>query len=276
MSLTIAQISDIHCGSPHHDPDLLTVAINEILSLKPDLVVVAGDLTTDGYADEFQAARDALRPLQEEFTTIVIPGNHDAKNVGHVHFEDHFGKGEDGRADRVMHLSRESDPRRVSVVAVDSSKLDLAEGEVGRFRYSWIHEKYSVEADLKIFVMHHHLISIPGTGRERNIVLDAGDMLALLEECEVHIVLGGHKHVPHVWALGDMVLINSGTVSSYRTRGYTRPSYNVVEIDDASIAVTLIYPGAGERRAAIFNRATHELTRNPELTDMFSKDRWGW
>lgn len=276
MPLTIAQISDLHCGSIHHDPELLRLAVEEIRSLSPDLVVVAGDLTTDGYADEFQAARDALRPLQEELTTIVIPGNHDAKNVGHVHFEDHFGKGEDGRADRVLHMHRESAPSRVSVVAVDSSMLDVAEGEVGRFRYGWIHDQYTAEADLKVFAMHHHLISIPGTGRERNIVLDAGNMLALLEECGVDVVLCGHKHVPHIWAVGHMVLINSGTVSSYRTRGYTRPSYNVVEVDEETVTMTLVYPGSGDRKAAVFDRANRQLTRNPELSDMFSKDGWKW
>ena len=139
MPLTIAQISDIHCGSPLlHDRELLELAVEEILDLAPDVVVVAGDLTQEGYPDEFQAARDALRPLLEALTTIVIPGNHDAKNVGYVHFEDLFGKGEDGRADRVLHLRREAHPERVAIVAVDSSMPDLAEGEVGRERYSWI------------------------------------------------------------------------------------------------------------------------------------------
>jgi len=276
MSYRIAQLSDLHCGSPHHDPQLLADAVEEILALAPDLVVVAGDLTQEGYADEFQAARDALRPIQEALTTIVVPGNHDAKNVGHVHFEDHFGKGDEGRADTSMNVHRETDPRDVSIVAVDSSKPDLAEGEVGRFRYEWIRERFNEASDLKLFVLHHHLISVPGTGRERNIVWDAGDMLALLEESGVDMVLCGHKHVPHVWALGEMLLVSSGTVSSFRTRGYARPSYNIVEVDDDRIQVALVFPGSSQRSAAEFDRRTGRLTRNPELSDMFSKEGWTW
>lgn len=276
MSYRIAQISDLHCGSQHHDPQLLADAVDEILALAPDLVIVAGDLTQEGYAEEFQAARDALRPIQEALTTIVVPGNHDAKNVGYVHFEDHFGKGDDGRADTTLTVHRETGPRSVSIVAVDSSMPDLAEGEVGRFRYGWIRENFTQGADLKLFALHHHLISVPGTGRERNIVWDAGDILAVLEECNVDIVLCGHKHVPHVWALGEMLLVSSGTVSSYRTRGYTRPSYNVVEVDEERIQVTLVYPNAGERSAAVFDRRSGRLTRNPELADMFSKEGWTW
>jgi len=42
-------------------------------------------------------------------------------------------------------------------------------------------------------------VPIRGTGRERNQVLDAGDVLALLHQAEVDVVLSGHRHVPYVW-----------------------------------------------------------------------------
>lgn len=275
--LVIAQISDLHCGSIYYDPNLLAAAVGEIQALHPDLLVVAGDLTTEGYASEFQTARDALRPLQEELTTVVIPGNHDSKNVGYLHFQDAFGKGDVGaKFDRFLSLSREGQPGRISVVAVDSSKPDLNEGEVGRERYEWIREQYSYPADYRIFVLHHHLLPVPGTGRERNIVWDAGDVLALLGESSVNLVLAGHKHVPHVWLMDDMLFVNSGTVSSYRLRGYTRPSYNVIQVTDEEVVVTLVYPGAGERTAARFDRTKRRLARHPELVGMFSKAAWSW
>ncbi len=276
-SLTIAQLSDLHCGSPFFDPALLSAAVNEILDLQPDLVVVAGDLTQEGYAEEFEMARDFLRPLREALTTVIVPGNHDSKNVGYLHFHDHFGKGNtDSKGDFSLSLTRDAYPGTTKIVAVDSSKPDLAEGEIGRSRYEWIRQEFDDAADLRLFVMHHHLVSVPGTGRERNIVWDAGDVMALLEDVDVDIVLAGHKHVPHVWQVDRMLIINSGTVSSYRLRGYTRPSYNVVRIDEASVEVTLVYPGSGQQTAAYFDRVTTELTRNPDMAGMFSKAAWRW
>ncbi len=276
-AFTIAQISDLHCGSPFFDPKLLDSAVAEILALDPDLVVVAGDLTQEGYAPEFQTAAEALRPLQEALTTVVIPGNHDAKNVGYLHFQDHFGKGDFGsHADRSLHLSHDGAPARISLVAVDSSEPDLAEGEIGRARYDWIREQFSDRTDLRVFALHHHLVSVPGTGRERNVVRDAGDVLALLEELGVDLVLAGHKHVPYVWDLNGMLVVNSGTVSSYRLRGYTRPSYNIVTVDPEAIEVTFVYPGTGQRPAARFDRAERTLDRNPLLAGMFSKQAWRW
>jgi 3',5'-cyclic AMP phosphodiesterase CpdA len=276
----IAQLSDLHCGSPHFDPVLLEAAVNETLGLEPDLVVVGGDLTADGYANEFGIAHRFLAPLLEsELKTIVIPGNHDSKNVGYLHFRDTFGPGDiNDKGDRVLRVRREASPGHPSVtaqvVAVDSSKPDIAEGEIGRERYPWIRQELSADADLKVFVLHHHLVSVPGTGRERNIVWDAGDVLALLANLRVDLVLSGHKHVPHVWLLDQVLIVNSGTVSSHRLRGYTRPSYNVIEVTPETIRVTFKYPGTGERLAAELDREQMTLHTSDELAGMFTRAPW--
>ncbi|HEV3363330.1 MAG TPA: metallophosphoesterase [Acidimicrobiia bacterium] len=274
-SFLIAQLSDIHCGSPFFDSQLLHDAVEEVRAVAPDLVLVGGDLTTDGYAHEFRDAQSHLEPLLEaELTTVVIPGNHDAKNVGYLHFVDSFGPGDvPGKGDRVLHLTGGAG-EAVTLVAMDSTKPDLAEGEIGRERYSWIRQQFSAPADLRIFALHHHLVPVPGTGRERNTVWDSGDVLALLSEVGVDLVLSGHKHVPFVWLLNSLLVVNSGTVSSHRLRGYVRPSYNLLEITPDRIVVTLRYPGTGERHAAELNRQEMRLHPNPELAGMFAKSAW--
>jgi 3',5'-cyclic AMP phosphodiesterase CpdA len=255
------------------DADLLEHAIEEILDLEPNLVAVVGDLTAEGYGPQFRQAKRYLDRLSD-LEMLVIPGNHDLMNVGFLHFRDAFGK-----SDRVMRLpmtpSDGAEPQRwATVVAVNSSKPDLAEGEVGHIRYDWIRACYEWPDDYRIFVLHHHLVSVPGTGRERNIVWDAGDVLALLTELEVDLVLCGHKHVPNVWQVGEMLLVNSGTASSYRVRGYTRPSYNVVEIDDERVRIVQRYPGLGEIVAASYMREERKLTLNPQLAGMFNRGSW--
>ncbi len=273
----IAQLSDIHCGSVYFDGALLEKAVDEIVDLGPDLVVVGGDLTTEGYPHEFREARAYLQPLfDNSLTVLVIPGNHDAKNVGFLHFVDAFGAGDvEDKGDRVMSLKipgpNGSEPLRVQVVAIDSSKPDLAEGEVGRERYRWIRDQFAVEADFRVFVLHHHLVPVPGTGRERNTVWDAGDVLALLADLDVDVVLSGHKHVPYIWLLDHVLIVNSGTVSTYRLRGYTRPSYNTLTVTPDEIRVHLRYPGDGDRLAGVLDRRAMALETSPELPAMFTR-----
>jgi Icc protein len=238
--MLIAQLSDIHVGGARYRPELLRASIEEINAVGPDIVVIAGDVTDDGYADQYPPARDELAAIGCE-QVVRVPGNHDARNVGYLRYEDTFGA-------RDTRLRLRLDELNVAVVAVDSSKPDLDEGEIGREHYRWIEEGFAGDADLRVFVCHHHLMPIPGTGRERIQVLDAGDVLALLRQCGVDLVLSGHRHVPYVWPVAGMLLVHSGTVSSLRLRGFPHPAYNLVRVEDRRIGVEVCVPGGGRRR----------------------------
>ena len=245
----IAQISDLHCGSPHFVPNLLERAIMEVNDLEPDVVVCSGDLTTHGLRQEYADAADYLSRLECEHL-VVIPGNHDSRNVGYVHFEDLFGK-----RNSVLRVDG------VTIVAVDSSEPDLDHGQIGRGRYPWIREQFAEPADFRIFVLHHHLLPVPGTGRERNIVHDAGDALETLQAAGVHLVLSGHKHVPYAWRLEDIFVVNAGTVSSLRLRGKGRPCYNVIELEGRHVGVWRKYPFGGQERIIQFAADTLEFEK---------------
>ena len=245
----IAHISDLHCGSPHFVPNLLERAIVEINDLTPDVVVCSGDLTTFGFRPEYAEAAEYLSRLQcERF--VVVPGNHDSRNVGYVHFEEYFGK-----RNSAVHVNG------VSVVAVDSSEPDLDHGSIGRGRYPWIAEQYEGPADFRVFVLHHHLLPVPGTGRERNIVHDAGDTLEVLQSAGVNLVLSGHKHVPYAWKLENIFVVNAGTVSSLRLRGRGRPCYNLIEVEGRHVDVWRKYPFHGQERIIQFSIDTLEFEK---------------
>ncbi len=251
--LTICQISDIHCGSPYFIPDLLERSILEINELDPTAVVVSGDLTDAGYRQEFERAAEYIRRFQCE-RMMVIPGNHDSRNVGYIHFERLFGE----RYSIV-------DFEEAVMVGVDSSEPDLNDGRVGREHYEFIRRSFSGAGDkLKIFVVHHHLLPIPGTGRERNIIFDAGDILELLDEVGVDLVLSGHKHVPYSWKLENMFIVNAGTASTTRLRGNTRPCYNIVEIEDGRVRVFRKYPFKERELTVDFDPRTHAYWRRED------------
>jgi 3',5'-cyclic AMP phosphodiesterase CpdA len=155
--------------------------------------------------------------------------------------------------DSILRLQA-ADRTQLVLVAVDSSKPDLDEGEIGRAHYAWIEEGFGKQADLRVFVCHHHLMPIPGTGRERNQVLDAGDVLALLRQAEVDVVLSGHRHVPYVWPVAGMLLIHSATASTLRTRAFTQPAYNLIRADANRISVELRIPGGDGQNLGSYPR----------------------
>jgi 3',5'-cyclic-AMP phosphodiesterase len=237
---TIAHISDPHVGSQYFVPNLMNRVIKELNELRPDAVVVSGDLTAEGYVQEYKNWLAYAERIEAPIHTV--PGNHDSRNVGYVHFEDLIGP-------RMWTV----DVGDIRLVGVDSSEPDLNEGKVGRVHYPWIHDQFTHPAALKVFVLHHHLLPIPGTGRERSTVMDSGDLLEVLVHSGVDVVLSGHKHVPYVWRLENMFIANAGTVSSLRLRGYTKPCYNVLEFDGDVVSIRRRFPFGDEHEMARFS-----------------------
>src|SRR5580765_2797453 len=76
--VTIAHISDPHVGSPYFVPNLMNRVIVELNELEPDVVICSGDLTNEGYRQEFKnwvAYADRIHAPM-----YTVPGNHDARH----------------------------------------------------------------------------------------------------------------------------------------------------------------------------------------------------
>jgi Icc protein len=205
----------------------------------------------EGYRWEFEEAKGHLDRLGCQ-NVVVVPGNHDARNVGYRHFEEFFGL----REGVVTVTVPEGEAK---VVALDSTKPDLDEGEIGREHYAWIDSEFrGWDRGPKIVIVHHHILAVPGTGRDVNNLRDAGDVMAIFRELKVDMVLSGHRHVPYVWSISGVRIVHSGTASSMRVRGTMPPSYNIIDFDEQSVRITLKQPGKGkdgEDPLASFSRA---------------------
>jgi 3',5'-cyclic AMP phosphodiesterase CpdA len=231
--MRVVHFSDIHVESGGlFRPDLMEKVVEETNEWGPDLVVMAGDLTGAGYRQQFEQAKSYLDRIECP-NVVAVMGNHDARNVGYRYFQELFGPRSGARVVPVPE-------GEAKVVALDTTKPDLDEGEVGREYYGWLDsELRGWDRGPKIVVLHHHMLAVPGTGRDANILRDAGDVTAVLRDVGVDLVLAGHRHVPYVWNLSGVRVVHSGTAASERIRGTVGPSYNVVELGPEEVEVTM-------------------------------------
>ncbi len=226
----IVHLSDFHVGSVAFREDLLLKSIDTINDMGPDVTIVTGDLTENGYYLEMEQAAEYLKMLKPPL--MVVPGNHDARHVGDQCFReiiwDHYGN-----------LQIIND---LKIMGLDSSEPDLNYGKVGRAQQAWMEEQLddaSQNGMYKIIALHHHIIPVPRTGRERNVLSDAGDILYSIIEKNADLVLSGHKHVPHVWMVQNTAFATAGTVSSLKLRGKDPSSFNTININDDHIEILL-------------------------------------
>ena len=73
-TVKIVQISDLHCGSNKFDENLMNNTIKQINGLSPDLLIITGDLTMDGYIDEYKMALEYINQMKVD-RKVIVPGN---------------------------------------------------------------------------------------------------------------------------------------------------------------------------------------------------------
>ena len=102
-----------------------------------------------------------------------------------------------------------------------------------------IREKVSKDK-VRILILHHHVIPVPKTGREFNILSDSGDVLKLCVDLKLDLVLSGHRHLPWIWELQDTHFVTAGTACTRRLKGRSYPSYNMIDIIEDRIILEQI------------------------------------
>lgn len=224
--MLLVQISDIHCG-PQFCSDVFDTAVDEINDLKPDGVIVTGDLTEDGLVCQYRQAKSVLEMIDSK-TIVMCSGNHDYRTTGYYLFRHFFtSKQITSIGDTVF-------------IVLNTARPERDDGEAGYRQIVWLKQTLQKCSEKqKMVVMHHHVLPVPDTGTDRIRIVDAGDLLRVLARSDVDLVLCGHRHRPWIWRLEDFTVINAGTVSSARTRGFFANSYNIIEINNDSTEVYL-------------------------------------
>jgi len=225
--MIIVQLSDIHVGSQFQE-DVFETVISEVNDLKPDVILISGDLTNEGLIKEYEKCKKLISRFNCK-KIISISGNHDYRNSGYLAFKKYFP------FETVNELDKD-----VVLVTAGTARPDRNEGEVGYRQNLWIERTMQKYKDkVKILAMHHHLVGIPDTGSDRLTVIDAGDVLRTILDTKVDLVLCGHKHRPWIWNFKDLEIVNAGTAASDRTRGLFENTYNIILIENKKIQVDL-------------------------------------
>lgn len=246
--MLLVQISDIHCG-PQFRATVFDEAVREINRLKPDGVIVTGDLTEEGLVKQYQQARKVIDQIDAE-KLVICSGNHDYRSTGYYLFRHYF------------HPKPVIEVGDTVFATLGTARPERDDGEVGYRQIMWLKRTLERHKDKrKVVAMHHHVLPVPDTGTDRIRIVDAGDLLRIINRSEVDLVLCGHRHRPWIWRLEDFAVVNAGTLSSERTRGFFANSYNIIELQDKEIRAYLKVVGG--KKTDLKNVLRHEYLHLP-------------
>ena len=233
--------------------EILDTLVVSILELKPDLVMVTGDLTKDGERVSHELVASQLERLTDAgIQVLVVPGNHDINNPDAKVFDGDTATSTDTITRREFaaiyrHAGYDTRSRRdpdslsycrdvtdnLSILAIDAcmdrfntfvSRGDARDhcktsGHLEPSTQQWLvkqAEQATAAGRRVIAMMHHHLVPhfhMEETLAAPYMVDDAGQLCQRLIEAGVHVIFTGHLHISDV----SQVNLQPGTMVEIAT-----------------------------------------------------------
>ena len=233
--------------------EILDTLVVSILELKPDLVMVTGDLTKDGERVSHELVASQLERLTDAgIQVLVVPGNHDINNPDAKIFDGDTATSTDTITRREFaaiyrHAGYDTRSRRdpdslsycrdvtdnLSILAIDAcmdrfntfvSRGDARDhcktsGHLEPSTQQWLvkqAEQATAAGRRVIAMMHHHLVPhfhMEETLAAPYMVDDAGQLCQRLIEAGVHVIFTGHLHISDV----SQVNLQPGTMVEIAT-----------------------------------------------------------
>lgn len=226
----IAHLSDLHFGRT--DALVVEALVRDLHHLRPDLVIISGDLTQRAKTQQFAEAAVFLDRLG--LPILVVPGNHDLAPLYrplkrllaprakfHAHLSGHAGK--------TTWMDEE-----IAVIGLDSTRhLRWKSGKLRGHHLDRVEAVMADSADhhCKIAFLHHP----PSSAH--------GHPFQTLAARGIDLVLTGHAHKAHVEAIaspdhGACILVQSSTACSTRLREDAN-GYALIRVDMPRLNITI-------------------------------------
>ena len=187
-----------------HDLALLEKAVDYILSVRPDVAVCTGDLTSTGQAGEFARTLKILEPLvKSDIPLIYLPGNHDCyvkrpKCVAAMKEAVSYLNGEEYEFDSLPRIRTVGGVDFLMLNTSRPSNLLCSWGFVSREDDQWVQRVCSGEKlQPRILVTHYPMFEDHPILRTRHRLFGQQNILKLMQKREIDLALCGHVHKPY-------------------------------------------------------------------------------
>jgi 3',5'-cyclic AMP phosphodiesterase CpdA len=202
---------------------------NDIKKKKPDILIVSGDLTSNGEKESHLELAQRLNQIESMGTSVyVIPGNHDIFNPyarsfkgdrqylasyisdkGFSEIYENFGYKEAISRDETTLSYLAAPSEDVWLLMLDTAQYEnnivlgmpQMDGRVADKTIDWIKQcsdlAKSKGAQL-IAVMHHNLLNHSDTVREGFTINNSEDIVKLFQQNDINLALSGHIHLQDI------------------------------------------------------------------------------
>jgi 3',5'-cyclic AMP phosphodiesterase CpdA len=237
---TIAHLSDLHFG--REVSAVVEGLLDSLNELKPDLVIISGDLTQRAKNSEFKKAVSFLEQLP--FPYLIVPGNHDMAmyNLAERFFYP-WKKWQRYIGPDMYPIVRQAG---LTAMGINTARrtgwhLDWSRGSINEEQIRTIEVSMKNEASdsLRLLVAHHPFW-LPKKFERRHVIDGRDTALQSLNKAGIDIILSGHIHIAYSKIMEGVLISHTGTTFSNRLMADTPNSYNVIRGNWESVVIELM------------------------------------
>lgn len=221
--------------------EILDAFMNKMLDVKPDFVILTGDLTFNGEIGSHQDLAKRLSQLdQQGISVMVLPGNHDVDNI----FTKGYGKEDYFEVDNIdakkfreiykslgyqeaLHTHKDSLSYSLSLnkdltlVMLDSTAHELtgssldSGGYLTESTYNWLEKELKdikKQGKIPLIAMHHNLAIHNELLNQGYTIKDNEKISQLFQKYDVPFVLSGHIHCQNIKEINGIYDIASSSL----------------------------------------------------------------
>lgn len=234
--MRLLHLSDPHFGAER--PEVVEALVALAQAVRPDAVILSGDITQRARSAQFRAARACINRLGIA-RELVIPGNHDIPLFDlytrllrpYVHHQHHFG----------AELEPVLDTPQALMIGVNTTRRwRHKDGDVSpaQIEYTAALLSQARPQQLRI-VITHQPVHVYRQSDAHNLLHGHRAAIRRWSAAGADLVLGGHIHLPYVCALHDadptlprrLWCVQAGTAVSRRVRPEAPNSVNLIDYD---------------------------------------------
>lgn len=215
--------------------DILNAFSNDMKTDKPDILILSGDLTTNGEKQSHLSLAKKLERIEKDTGTrvFVIPGNHDIENPWARGFKEDgrykipsisakdfkkiykdFGYGEAISRDKSSLSYLAAPSKDVWLLMLDTCEYSLnkkagspiTNGRISEKTLNWIRKcaKLAKKKHARIVTVMHHNLYIHSAVVHYGFTLDNSEEVEkVFRECNLNLVFSGHIHIQDIKYNGE-------------------------------------------------------------------------
>jgi len=258
VTVQILHLSDPHFGGLA-DIRQIEAVEHMIPDLRPDAVVISGDVAQRARHGEFQRARAFVNLARETAPVHVIPGNHDVqwwwrpfipfgKDALYTKYRRYFG--DDLTPTLTIPgavIAGALTSHGVAWGSLTTTPRDIAvKGHLPRREMERVQQVFAAAPGdaARVLVLHHNVLR--GDISQRMGLSRWKRVQRRIVESGADVVLCGHDHQEGADTLGGHVVVSTAGTISTRSRGGRPSCFNFVTIEPAAVQVTM-FRWDGER-----------------------------